>query len=58
MNKFSSVAENIFYHGIHFLKGRGWTEESLVSVVRDHFHMYDEKVEEKEEVKPKPDKKS
>ena len=27
----SSVGENIFYHCVHFLKGRGWTEESIVS---------------------------
>ena len=54
----SSVAENIFYHGIHFLKGRGWTEESLLSAVREHFHMYEEKAEEKEEVKSEPDKKN
>ena len=45
----TSVGENIFYHGIHFLKGRGWTEESIVEAVKSHFHMYDEKSEEPEE---------
>ena len=53
----SSVAENIFYHGVHFLKGRGWTEESLLSSVRDHYHMYDEKAVE-EETEPEQPKKS
>ena len=42
----SSVGENIFYHGIHFLRGRGWTEESLLEAVRNHYHMYDIEVEE------------
>ena len=42
----SSVGENIFYHGIHFLRGRGWTEESLIEAVRNHYHMYDIEVEE------------
>tara|TARA_B100000945_G_C20247020_1_gene532646 strand:- start:319 stop:660 length:342 start_codon:yes stop_codon:yes gene_type:complete len=37
----TSVGENLFYHGIHFLKGRGWTEESLLEVVRNHYNMYD-----------------
>ena len=46
----SSVGENIFYHGIHFLRGRGWTEESLLEAVRNHYHMYD--VEESE---PEPE---
>ena len=41
----SSVGENIFYHGIHFLRGRGWTEESLLEAVRNHYHMYDIEVE-------------
>ena len=42
----SSVGENIFYHGIHFLRGRGWTEESLLEAVRNHYHMYDIEVDE------------
>ena len=37
----TSVGENIFYHSIHFLKGRGWTEESLLDAVRNHYHLYD-----------------
>ena len=52
----SSVGENIFYHGIHFLKGRGWTEESLLEVVREHYHRYDPKTEEAEP-EPEPEKK-
>jgi|TARA_B100000408_G_scaffold103360_1_gene80354 hypothetical protein len=48
----SSVGENIFYHGIHFLRGRGWTEESLLEAVRNHYHMYDIEVEESD---PEPD---
>ncbi|MBC8310816.1 MAG: hypothetical protein H8E72_00780 [Candidatus Marinimicrobia bacterium] len=48
----SSIGENLFYHGIHFLKGRGWTEESILEAVRNHFHMYDPKIEE---VEPEPD---
>ena len=39
-------------HGIHFLKGRGWTEESLLEAVRNHYHMYDLEVEESD---PEPD---
>ena len=50
----TSVGENIFYHGIHFLKGRGWTEESLVSAVRSHFNLYNE---EPEEAEPEDEKK-
>ena len=50
----SSVGENIFYHGIHFLKGRGWTEESLLEAVRNHYHMYDIEVEESDP-DPEPD---
>ena len=58
----TSVGENIFYHGIHFLKGRGWTEESIVEAVRNHFRLYDDSPEEEtEEETPKenttPDKK-
>ena len=49
----TSVGENIFYHGIHFLKGRGWTEESLVSAVRDHFNLYNNEEAEPEEAEPK-----
>ena len=37
----TSIGENIFYHSIHFLKGRGWTEESLLETIRNHYHMYD-----------------
>ena len=37
----SSVGENMFYHSIHFLKGRGWTQKSLLDAVRDHYHLYD-----------------
>ena len=48
----SSVGENIFYHGIHFLRGRGWTEESLLEAVRNHYHMYDVEVEESD---PEPE---
>ena len=44
----SSVGENVFYHSIHFLKGRGWTEESLLEAVRNHYHMYDAKEDEAE----------
>ena len=47
----TSVGENIFYHCIHFLKGRGWTEESLLDSIRDHYHLYD-KEPEPEESKP------
>ena len=48
----TSIGENIFYHSIHFLKGRGWTEESLLETIRNHYHMYDIEPEEPEE-KPK-----
>ena len=51
----TSVGENLFYHGIHFLKGRGWTEETLMDAVRDHFYMYETKVEEEEEPEPEPE---
>ena len=50
----TSVGENIFYHSIHFLKGRGWTEESLLDAVRNHYHLYDV-VSESEESKPEPE---
>ena len=48
------MGENIFYHSIHFLKGRGWTEESLLDAVRNHYHLYDV-VSESEESKPEPE---
>ena len=38
----TSVGENIFYHGIHFLKGRGWSEEQLLDAIKNHYHLYDE----------------
>ena len=38
----TSVGENIFYHGIHFLKGRGWSEEQLLDAIKSHYHLYDE----------------
>ena len=44
----TSVGENIFYHSIHFLKGRGWTQESLLDAVRDHYHLYDVEPESEE----------
>ena len=44
----SSVGENMFYHSIHFLKGRGWTQESLLDAVRDHYHLYDVEPESEE----------
>ena len=50
----SSVGENIFYHCIHFLKGRGWTEESLVDAIKNHYHLYDVEAEP-EETKPETD---
>ena len=53
----SSVGENIFYHSIHFLKGRGWTEESLVEAVRDHFRLYDIEPEEPTEDPPSKEEK-
>ena len=49
----TSVGENMFYHGIHFLKGRGWTEESLVNAVREHYNLYNQEPES-EETKPDP----
>ena len=52
----TSVGENIFYHSIHFLKGRGWTEESLLDSVRNHYHLYDVEPEP-EEPEPEQDKK-
>jgi len=51
----SSVGENLFYHSIHFLKGRGWTEEVLMDAVRDHYYRYETKVEEEEEPEPEPE---
>ena len=54
----TSVGENIFYHCIHFLKGRGWTEESLVESVRNHYRLYDVEPEEPEsEPEPEENKK-
>ena len=50
----TSVGENIFYHSIHFLKGRGWTEESLVDAIRNHYHLY-EVEPEPEETEPEAD---
>ena len=53
----TSVGENMYYHGIHFLKGRGWSEEQLVDAIKSHYHLYDvdpepEEIEDKsEEVK-------
>ena len=53
----TSVGENMYYHGIHFLKGRGWSEEQLVDAIKNHYHLYDvdpepEEIEDKsEEVK-------
>ena len=44
----TSVGENIFYHSIHFLKGRGWTEESLVDAIKNHYHLYDVEPEPEE----------
>ena len=52
----TSVGENIFYHGIHFLKGRGWTEESLLESVKNHYHLYDIEAEP-EEAEPEEDNK-
>ena len=37
----TSVGENMFYHSIHFLKGRGWSEDSLVEAIKNHYHLYD-----------------
>ena len=51
----TSVGENIFYHSIHFLKGRGWTEESLVDAIKNHYHLYDVEPEP-EETEPEADK--
>ena len=54
----TSVGENIFYHGIHFLKGRGWTEETLLEAVRNHYGLYNVEPEEPEaEPEPEQDKK-
>ena len=53
----TSVGENMFYHGIHFLKGRGWSEEQLVDAIKSHYHLYDvepepeEVIDESEKVK-------
>ena len=51
----TSVGENMFYHCIHFLKGRGWTQESLLDAVRNHYHLYDVEPES-EETEPEPAK--
>ena len=50
----TSVGENLFYHGIHFLKGRGWTEESLLEAVRNHYNMYDMEPEPEPEPESTP----
>ena len=50
----TSVGENIFYHSIHFLRGRGWTEESLLDSVRNHYHLYDVEPEPAE-IEPEAD---
>ena len=50
----SSVGENIFYHSIHFLKGRGWTVESLLESVRNHYSLYDQPEPEQKEKDPNP----
>ena len=52
----TSVGENIFYHSIHFLKGRGWTEESLMDAIKNHYHLYDVELEP-EDAEPEEDKK-
>ena len=44
----SSVGENIFYHGIHFLKARGWSEEKLLKSVKTHYHLYGSELKEEE----------
>ena len=44
----TSVGENMFYHGIHFLKARGWTEEQLLDAIKNHYHLYDGELEAKE----------
>ena len=44
----TSVGENIFYHGIHFLKARGWTEEQFLDAIKNHYHLYDGELEAKE----------
>ena len=44
----TSVGENMFYHGIHFLKARGWTEEQFLETIKNHYHLYDDELEAKE----------
>ena len=44
----TSVGENMFYHGIHFLKARGWTEEKFLDAIKNHYHLYDGELEAKE----------
>ena len=44
----TSVGENMFYHGIHFLKARGWTEEQFLETIKNHYHLYDGELEAKE----------
>ena len=44
----TSVGENIFYHSIHFLKARGWTEEQFLDAIKNHYHLYDGELEAKE----------
>jgi len=44
----TSVGENMFYHGIHFLKARGWTEEQFLDAIKNHYHLYDGELEAKE----------
>ena len=44
----TSVGENMFYHGIHFLKARGWTEEQFSDAIKNHYHLYDGELEAKE----------
>ena len=44
----TSVGENMFYHGIHFLKARGWTEEQFLEAIKNHYHLYDGELEAKE----------
>ena len=45
----TSVGENMFYHGIHFLKARGWTEEQFLDAIKNHYHLYDGELEAKED---------
>ena len=50
----TSVGENIFYHSIHFLRGRGWTEESLLESVRNHYHLYETEPDDNDEKDTEP----